>query len=111
MDFREREIGIHRPHRLTDRGHQCPPIQCGGCGWHKPQVDVFPGPVAGADVDMFWAYSRNSQGTLTGPVWQKNLEDGLDAPKLVLFEDFRKDVTVAATKQAKKHTPRPKNTP
>jgi hypothetical protein len=23
MDFREREIGIHRPHRLTDRGHQC----------------------------------------------------------------------------------------
>ncbi|MGB2663606.1 MAG: hypothetical protein WAK48_06365 [Candidatus Acidiferrum sp.] len=44
------------------------------------------------------------------PVLQKDLKDGIDKPKMILFEDFKNDVTTAA-RQAKKQTPAQKSHP
>jgi len=59
----------------------------------------------GANVDMFCVYSLNPQGKLSGPFWQKSLKDGLSAPKMVLFKDFKNDVISRAPLQAKESTP------
>jgi len=77
----------------------------------KSQGGVFTGAEADTTVDMFSVYSTNPQGTLSGPVWQKSLKDGLDAPELILFEEFKKDVTTAAAKQAKKQISAQTSTP
>jgi hypothetical protein len=59
---------------------------------------------ASPNVDLFSVYSLNPQGKLSGPLWQKNLKDGLNAPKMVLFKDFKNDV-ITAPLQAKESTP------
>jgi hypothetical protein len=58
----------------------------------KPEAGLVAAADVGANVDMFCVYSLSPQGKLSGPLWQKNLKDGLSAPKMVLFKDFKKDV-------------------
>jgi hypothetical protein len=65
---------------------------------HHLNVGVFAGADAGTNADMFWVYSRY----LSNPIWQRELKDGLDTPKMILFNDFRDDVTAAAARQTKK---------
>ncbi len=77
---------------------------------HKPEVGIVAGADAGSNVDIFWVYSLNPQRKLI-PVWQKDMKDGLDKPKMILFEDFKNDVTTAAADQAKKQTPARKSNP
>jgi hypothetical protein len=55
-------------------------------------------------------YWRSTDGKLNGPIWQQNLKDGLDAPKLVLFQNFKDAVIARLAEQAKKKTA-PNNTP
>jgi hypothetical protein len=60
------------------------------------KTDADAAPLGGAEVDpdqdIFWVYSLDPDGKLTGPIWQKTLKDGLDAPQLVLFEKFKEAV-------------------
>jgi hypothetical protein len=65
----------------------------------------------GANEDIFWVYSLDPEGKLTGPIWRKNLKDGLDAPELVLFEKFKKDVATSVALQAKNRASARKSTP
>lgn len=58
---------------------------------------------AGPDEDMFWVYWRTGD-RLNGPIWQQNLKDGLNAPKLTLFQNFKDAVTALVAQQAKKKT-------
>ncbi len=67
----------------------------------KPEADLVAAADVGANVDMFCIYSQNPPGKLSGPLWQKNLRDGLSAPKMVLFRDFKNDVISSAPLQAK----------
>jgi hypothetical protein len=60
-------------------------------------------------VDIFEVCSLNPPRKLI-PVLQKDLKDGIDKPKMILFEDFKNDVTTAA-RQAKKQTPAQKSHP
>jgi hypothetical protein len=59
---------------------------------------------AGPDEDMFWVYWRKDD-QLNGPIWRQNLKDGLNAPALVLFQNFKDAVTARVAQQAKKKTP------
>jgi hypothetical protein len=69
------------------------------------QTDAAAAPLGGAEVgpdqDIFWVYSLDPDGKLTGPIWQKTLKDGLDAPQLVLFEKFKEAVTASVAAQSK----------
>jgi hypothetical protein len=65
----------------------------------------------GPNEDIFWVYSLDPDGKLTGPIWRKNLKDGLDAPALVLFEKFKKDVATSVALQAKNQASTRKSTP
>jgi hypothetical protein len=69
------------------------------------KTDADAAPLAGAEVgtdqDIFWVYSLDPDGKLTGPIWQKTLKDGLDAPQLVLFEKFREAVAASVAAQTK----------
>jgi hypothetical protein len=58
----------------------------------------------GPDEDMFWVYWRKDD-RLNGPVWQQTLKDGLNAPTLVLFQNFKDAVNARVAQEAKKKTP------
>jgi hypothetical protein len=73
-------------------------------------VGAREGVEAGPDEDMFWVYWRTADDRLNGPIWQQNLKDGLDAPTLVLFQNFKDAVTALLAEQAKKKTA-PSSTP
>jgi hypothetical protein len=79
------------------------------------QTDAAAAPMGGAEVgpdqDIFWVYSLEPDGKLTGPVWQKSLKDGLDAPKLILFEKFKEDVAASVAAQSKNQSATKKTTP
>jgi hypothetical protein len=72
-------------------------------------------PLGGAEVgpaqDIFWVYSLDPDGKLSGPVWQKTLKDGLVAPHLILFEKFKEDVAVSVAAQAKNQSAAKKTIP
>jgi hypothetical protein len=86
------------------RGHPVN-VQSGGHTGNGIPLSNQPSPVGtGANVDMFCVYSLDPQGKLSGPLWQKNLKDGLSAPKMVLFKDFKNDVTRSAPPQARQST-------
>jgi hypothetical protein len=65
----------------------------------------------GPNEDIFWVYSLDPDGKLTGPIWRKNLKDGLDPQELVLFESFKKDVATSVASQAKNQASARKSTP
>ena len=90
------DVGVHVGHQPSESSPA-----------HHLNVGVFAGADAGTNADVFCVYFRQ----LSSPVWQKELKDGLDAPKMVLFNDFRDDVTVAAARQTKKPTATRKSTP
>lgn len=79
----------------------------------KTDADAAPlgGAEVGPDQDIFWVYSLDPDGKLTGPIWQKTLKDGLDAPQLVLFEKFKEAVTASVAAQTKNQSAAKKPTP
>jgi hypothetical protein len=62
----------------------------------------------GPESDMLRVYLVNSDGKLTGPVWTREIQDGLDAPPVTLMQQLRAAVERAYPSQpqaAKKQTP------
>lgn len=87
--------GVHVQTGRTDPNVPSPP----GTG-----VGGREGVEAGPDEDIFWVYWRKGD-RLNGPIWQQNLKDGLNAPTLVLFQNFKDAVTTLLAQQAKKKVP------
>jgi hypothetical protein len=79
----------------------------------KTDADAAPlgGAEVGPDQDIFWVYSLDPDGKLTGPIWQKTLKDGLDAPQLVLFEKFKEAVAASVAAQTKNQSAAKRPTP
>jgi hypothetical protein len=79
------------------------------------QTDAAAAPLGGAEVgpdqDILWVYSLDPDGKLTGPIWQKTLKDGLEAPQLVLFEKFKEAVNAAVAAQTKNQSAAKRPTP
>jgi hypothetical protein len=80
---------------------------------NKTGADAAPlgGAEVGPDQDIFWVYSLDPDGKLTGPIWQKTLKDGLDAPQLVLFEKFKEAVAASVAAQTKNQSTAKRTTP
>jgi hypothetical protein len=79
------------------------------------KTDADAAPLGGAEVgpneDLFRVYSLEPDGKLSGPIWQKTLKDGLDAPQLVLFEKFKEAVNAAVAAQTKNQSAAKRPTP
>lgn len=45
--------------------------------------------------DFFEVCQHNTEGTLTTPLWERTMPDGLDAPRVLLFQQFREAVDKA----------------
>jgi hypothetical protein len=57
--------------------------------------------VAGRD-DLFFVYLVNPDRSLTGPIWMHHQKDGLDAPDIPLFKQFKDSMDAAAEVQTSK---------
>jgi len=76
-------------------------------GNHSPSSGVGPGSASpqGNDVgsrvevgppdDLLWVYVRNSDGTVSAPIWTKSEPDGLHSPSVPLLEEIRNEVDAA----------------
>jgi hypothetical protein len=57
--------------------------------------------VAGRD-DLFFVYLVKEDGSLIGPIWIHHQKDGLDAPDIPLFKQFREAIEAASKVQTSK---------
>jgi len=68
-------------------------------GQPRGQAGPGTGIVAGGDMgtpdDLFEICQRNPDGTLSTPIWMRTFPDGLDGPKVMLFEQFKNAVEKA----------------
>ena len=82
----------------------------GHVGIHTPSKGGPPsteaGPVAGGETgpkqDLLWVFALNPDGTLAGPYWKNTQDRGLETPDLLLFQQFKKDISEALAAQNKK---------
>jgi len=61
----------------------------------------------GPENDMLRVYLVSSDGKLSGPLWTREIKDGLDAPQLVLFQQLRTAVERAYPSQPPGKQPTP----
>jgi hypothetical protein len=62
----------------------------------------------GPENDMLRVYLVSSDGELTGPIWTREIQDGLDPPTVLLIQQLRTAVERAYPSQppaTKKQTP------
>jgi len=52
--------------------------------------------------DLLVVYAKNPDGSLGGPLWNRTLDHGLDAPGLPLFKKFKDEVEASSKTQTKK---------
>ena len=53
------------------------------------------GAESGSSEDQLSVYMVSGSGSLTGPIWQQSVKDGLSMPRLPLFQQLKKDVEEA----------------
>lgn len=70
----------------------------------RPTTDA--GPISGGETgpkqDLLCIFALNPDGTLAGPYWERGQDHGLDMPDLLLFQQFKKDISEALAAQRKK---------
>jgi len=64
-----------------------------GIGASGPGVET--GAEVGPEDDMLRVYMLNPDGKMIGPIWNRTLTDGLDAPGLLLFRQLKDAVEKA----------------
>lgn len=74
----------------------------GGAG-----VGVDGGGEVGTPDDLFEVCQLNTDGTLSTPLWMRTFPDGLDGPRVMLFEQFKDAVEKAYPSQTANQTPKP----
>jgi hypothetical protein len=85
-------------------------------GQAGPGVGVVAGGEVGTPDDLFEICQLNTNGTLSMPLWMRTFPDGLDGPKVMLFEQFKDAVeraypTQPAKQPASQATTQPGNQP
>ena len=82
----------------------------GGLGSNQPKAEggdkAGVGPEVAGQDDLFFVYLVNDDGSLIGPVWIHHQKDGLDAPGIPLFKQFKESIE-AATKVTTPKAPIP----
>lgn len=58
-------------------------------GQSGPGAGVVGGGELGTPDDLFEICQLNTNGTLSTPLWMRTFPDGLDGPKVMLFEQFK----------------------
>jgi hypothetical protein len=96
--------GVSLPSRLPGSSNPAP--------GHAPGQTGDPDSMgAGAEVgpanDMLRVYMVNGDGKLTGPLWSREIQDGLEAPSVVLLQQLRTAVERAYPSQPPPSKPTP----
>jgi hypothetical protein len=76
-------------------------------GQSGPGVGVVGGGEVGTPDDLFEICRLNTDGTLGNPLWMRTFPDGLDGPRVMLFEQFKDAVENAYPSQPANQTPKP----
>jgi hypothetical protein len=61
----------------------------------------------GQEEDMLRVYMQDANGKRVGPVWDRSMTDGLDAPQLLLFRQLKDAVEKAYPQTAASQTGKP----
>ena len=69
------------------RGTQNSSIQFPGAEQREPGIGM--GGENGAEDDILKVYQLNANGKLSGPLWIHSMPNGLSAPRLLLFKQFK----------------------
>jgi hypothetical protein len=70
-------------------------------------VGVVGGGEVGTPDDLFEICQLDPNGTLSTPIWMRTFPDGLDGPKVMLFEQFKAAVERAYPSQPANQPPKP----
>jgi hypothetical protein len=62
---------------------------------------------AGPQADILRVYTLTSDGKLTGPIWSRDMENGLDGPSVQLVQQLRSAVDKAYPPQTAQQPPAP----
>jgi hypothetical protein len=89
------EVGVHGGNEPRDN-RTTPETDSG------PGVTTGLGAKVGPVEDLFSVYILNPDGSLQGPIWRQYMKDGLDAPELPLFKQFKKTIESASKQAASK---------
>ena len=73
----------------------------------RPTAEASPirGGETGPKQDLLQVFKLTPEGTLAGPFWENAQDHGLEMPGLVLFQQFKKDISEALAAQSKKKKP------
>ncbi|MFZ0336956.1 MAG: hypothetical protein WAL45_02925 [Terracidiphilus sp.] len=95
----------------SSSGPQGNPSPNSSSGQPRGQAGTGVGVVTGGEVgtpdDLFEICQVNTDGTLSTPLWMRTFPGGLDGPKVMLFEQFRKAVEKAYPSQPASQAPKP----
>jgi hypothetical protein len=92
----EGKVGVIVGSSSSPQGSQSPGQPRGQAG---PGTGVVVGGDMGTPDDLFEICQLNPDGTLSTPLWMRTFPDGLDGPKVFLFEQFKDAVEKAYPSQ------------
>jgi hypothetical protein len=81
------QVGV--PAAPRPQGSQGPPTQSRQPGQTPDDEGVGAGAEVGPSDDMLQVYTTNPDGKLIGPIWNREMRDGLDGPQVMLLRQLR----------------------
>ena len=96
--------GVSLPSRFPPSGN---PTQGHPPGQTGDQDGIGAAAEVGPDIDILRVYLLSSDGKLMGPVWSRQIQDGLEAPSVVLLQQLRTAVERAYPSQPPPSKPTP----
>jgi hypothetical protein len=83
------QVAVGIPGGPRPQGSQGPPTQGRQPGQPQEDDGVGVGAEVGPSDDMLQVYTTNPDGKLIGPVWNREMRDGLDGPEVPLLRQLR----------------------
>ena len=83
------QVGVGIPGGPRPQGSQGPPTQSRQPGQSPDDEGVGGGAEVGPGDDVLQVYTTNPDGKLIGPVWNREMRDGLDGPEVPLLRQLR----------------------
>jgi hypothetical protein len=100
------QVGV--PSAPRQQGSQGPPTQSRQPGQMSNDDGMGVGAEVGPSDDILQVYSTNPDGKLIGPVWTREMKDGLAGPAVLLLQQLRAAVEKEYPSQPQGQPPAPK---
>lgn len=87
-----RLVGVQARGSISGPGQTGPPPQDRQPGQFPQGNSVGVGSEVGPPDDLLEVYAKNPAGGLLGPIWQREMKDGLDAPSIPLLRQLKEAI-------------------